>query len=150
MPTTSSEANTPLNTAPITHREMMAVLGTIDELVLRMARVMHVAQDLQATLPELFAHVDTADCGNWVRNDDPKTPAEIEARYANLPDGHHDMWVVYIEHERGVYNTNKAADFQVKGCPGQQYWKRTSKRDTLNFYAEKYALREVQKWVQEL
>ncbi|KAF8135908.1 hypothetical protein K438DRAFT_1997112 [Mycena galopus ATCC 62051] len=144
MPTTSSEANAPLNTAPITHREMMAVLGAVDELVLRAARPpspssspihAQVSNGSLATLPKLFARVDVADRGDW---------------YANLPDGRRDMWVVYVGREPGVYDTNEAADFQVKGCPGQQYWKRTSKRNALNFYAEKYALREVQKWVQEL
>ncbi|KAF8143735.1 hypothetical protein K438DRAFT_1783436 [Mycena galopus ATCC 62051] len=149
MPTTSSEADAP-NTARVTHREMMAVLGAVDELVLRAARVTRVAQDLQATLPELFARVDAVDRGDWVRDDDPKTPAQVEAQYANLPDGRRDMWVVYVGREPGVYDTNEAADFHVKGCPGQQYRKRTSKREALNFYAEKYALREVQKWVQEL
>ncbi|KAF8191902.1 hypothetical protein K438DRAFT_1762485 [Mycena galopus ATCC 62051] len=150
MPTTSSEANAPPNSAPLTYREMMAALGAVDELVLHSARLARVAQELQHTLPQLFARVDAADHGNWVRDDDPKTPAQVEAEYAHLPDGRRDMWVVYVGREPGVYDTNEAADFQVKHCPGQQYRKRKSKRDMLDFYAEKYALHEVQKWVEEL
>ncbi|KAF7364445.1 hypothetical protein MSAN_01105600 [Mycena sanguinolenta] len=165
---------TAANTAPNARSELMAVLATVDDLVARTARLSTIAVELQKdivtragklsaaavelqqTIPSLFERLeeeirdelqpDVPSRPAWVE-EDAKTPAQVTADHANLSDGSCVLWVVYVGREPGIYTTSESADAQIKGCPHQQYRCKHSKREALDFYAERYAAGAVHKMV---
>jgi hypothetical protein len=44
--------------------------------------------------------------------------------------------------------SSEAADTQIKGCPGQQYRRKTGKREAIDYYRAKWEANEVAKWVE--
>ncbi|KAJ6448771.1 hypothetical protein C8R45DRAFT_1115083 [Mycena sanguinolenta] len=129
--------------------ELQQKVAVVDELVVCAARLSTIAVDLQEKIPVLCVSLrePEAAASIWVP-DVPKTPAQVAALHANLSEGSRHLWVVYVGREPGVYTTIEAADQQIKGCPNQQYRRKTSKQEALQFYAEKYAAGAVKKYVE--
>ncbi|KAJ7769738.1 hypothetical protein B0H14DRAFT_2632702 [Mycena olivaceomarginata] len=131
------------------HEELMAVLATVNDLVVRSVQLTRVAQRLQKSVPELIArlHEQEAADHTWVRVV-AKTPAEVEAEHAAAPPGSRAWWVVFIGREPGLYTTIEEADKQIKGCPNQQYRRKHDKKEALMAYAQRWQDGGVEKWVE--
>ncbi|KAJ7210211.1 hypothetical protein B0H12DRAFT_1237544 [Mycena haematopus] len=149
MTTFTTAAHTAANTAANIRNEAMAVLATVDELVIRANRLSTLAVNIQQRIPALLQRLteEEASDDTWVRAT-PRTPTQVAADLANLADGTRALWVVYVGREPGIYTTVESADFQIKGCPGQQYRRKTSKQEAVQFYSDKWRAGEVEKWVQ--
>ncbi|KAJ7355183.1 hypothetical protein DFH08DRAFT_954686 [Mycena albidolilacea] len=156
--------HTPLATNTISSRaELMAAIATVDELVVRAVRltrtaqilkntaedVARTAQDLQVRLPVLLDHQNEREAEDhiWVRAT-AKSPTQVAADHANASEGQRPWYVVYVGREPGLYDTVEQADTQIKGCPGQQYRRKASKREAIDFYRAKFEANEVEKWVE--
>ncbi|KAJ7841504.1 hypothetical protein B0H14DRAFT_2586895 [Mycena olivaceomarginata] len=111
-----------LATSTISSREeLMGAIATVDELVVRAVHLTRTAQVLTRTAEDVARTAqDLQDI--WVRAT-AKSPTEVAINHANATEGQR----VYEE-----------ADTQIKGCPGQQYRCKTSKREA----------NEVEKWVE--
>ncbi|KAF8214424.1 hypothetical protein K438DRAFT_1749545 [Mycena galopus ATCC 62051] len=137
----------------------MAVMATVDELVVCTLRIQRTALDLQVKLPQILdcvAQEEAADSqaadsqaadNTWVRAV-AKTPAQVTALNDGVPDGSRHCWVVYVGREPGLYHTIEEADHQIKGCPGQQYRRKGSKTEALASYAQWFQEGKVEKWVE--
>ncbi|KAF7349659.1 hypothetical protein MSAN_01692400 [Mycena sanguinolenta] len=159
--TMTTFSTTAANATTTDRAEVMAVLATVDDLVARTTRLSRVATQLQQSLPPLLQRLsDAAEAAEaaaaetpqetspaWVR-DTPKTPAQVATEHADLADGSRILWVVYVGREPGVYTTVESADMQIKGCLNQQYRRKSSKQEALQFYTEKFDAGLVQKWVE--
>ncbi|KAJ7753025.1 hypothetical protein B0H14DRAFT_2635666 [Mycena olivaceomarginata] len=145
-------------TAPTTalnaRAELMAVMATVDELVIRTLRIQRTAQDLQgfsllAQLPRILDRLaqEKAADHTWVRAV-AKSPAQVTGLNAGIPEGSRHCWVMYIGREPRIYFTVEEADLQIKGCPGQQYRCKGSKSEALASYAHWFQQEKVEKWVE--
>ncbi|KAJ7789962.1 hypothetical protein B0H14DRAFT_2626574 [Mycena olivaceomarginata] len=140
---------TATTTALSAHAELMAVMATVDELVVRTMRIQRTAQDLQAQIPRIMnrlAEEEAAD-NTWVRAV-AKSPAQVAALNAGTPDGSRHCWVVYVGREPGIYFTVEEANLQIKGCPGQEYRRKGSKSEALASYTQWFQQEKVEKWVE--
>ncbi|KAJ7896407.1 hypothetical protein B0H14DRAFT_3425775 [Mycena olivaceomarginata] len=147
------------NTAAAAHDELMAVLATVDQLVVRSMRTTAAAQELQLKLPALVARIEQIEAAQppadaqeesqvtWVPGV-PKTPAHVTAEHAAAPSGSRSWYVVYVGREPGLYTTVEEADFQIKGVPGQQYRRCANKAEALALYTAKHIAGEVDKLVE--
>ncbi|KAJ7888671.1 hypothetical protein B0H14DRAFT_2562244 [Mycena olivaceomarginata] len=137
------------NTAAPSPRELMAVLATVDELVLRAADFQRTAQELQKKLPAMVQSLTEQQAADntWVRAV-AKTPNQVALEHISAPAGSRAWWVVYVGREPGLYSTIEAADAQIKGCPNQQYRRKADKTEALNFYIHKHNEGVVEKWVE--
>ncbi|KAJ7818076.1 hypothetical protein B0H14DRAFT_3474135 [Mycena olivaceomarginata] len=141
--------------------ELMAAITTVDELVVRAVRltrtaqvltrtaedVVRTAQDLQVMrLPILLDRQNECEAEDhiWVRAT-AKSPHQVGLDHANASDGQRVWYIVYVGREPGLYDTVTP---RSKGCPGQQYRRKTSKREALDFYRAKFEANEVAKWVE--
>ncbi|KAJ7791910.1 hypothetical protein B0H14DRAFT_2624562 [Mycena olivaceomarginata] len=143
--------------------ELMAAIATVDELAIRAIRLTRTAQvitrtaedvartvqDLQVCIPILLDRQNEREAadGIWVRAT-AKFPTQVAADHANASDGQRVWYVVYVGREPGLYDTVEAADAQIKGCPGQQYRRKTGKREAIDYYRAKWEANEVAKWVE--
>ncbi|KAJ7788504.1 hypothetical protein B0H14DRAFT_2628248 [Mycena olivaceomarginata] len=144
-------------TAPATalsaRAKLMAVLATVDELVVRTLRIQRTALDLQilfpARLPRILGRLAEEEAADncWVRAV-AKSPAQVAALNAGVPDGSRHCWVVFVGREPGIYYTIKEADHQIKGCPGQEYRSKKSKSEVLASYTHWFQEGKVEKWVE--
>ncbi|KAJ7796229.1 hypothetical protein B0H14DRAFT_2620145 [Mycena olivaceomarginata] len=131
--------------------ELMAVMATVDELVVCTLRIQRTALDLQVFVPSSTSTDPRSPrprgCGPTVRAV-AKSPAQVTALNAGVPDGSRHCWVVYVGREPGIYYTIEEADHQIKGCPGQQYRRKGSKSEALASYAHWFQEEKVEKWVE--
>ncbi|KAJ7259466.1 hypothetical protein C8J57DRAFT_1515534 [Mycena rebaudengoi] len=68
-----------------------------------------------------------------------------------IPESGNIWYVVIIGRQPGLYRTPAEANLQTHGVPGQFSQKKTSRREALAFYRERYGLpppHGVQKWVE--
>ncbi|KAJ7720153.1 hypothetical protein B0H14DRAFT_3521025 [Mycena olivaceomarginata] len=116
------------NTAAPTPRELMAVLATVDELVIRAADFQRTAQELQKKLPPMVQSLTEQQAADntWVCAV-AKTPTAVATEHSSAPSGSRPWWVVFVGREPGLYSTIEAADAQIKGCPNQQYRRKADK-----------------------
>ncbi|KAF8178865.1 hypothetical protein K438DRAFT_1769318 [Mycena galopus ATCC 62051] len=152
--TPASQAATPAPAPPGNPR--MAVVAAVEELLTRTLllsdtahELTRLAQDLQQIVPTLVEQLNeaTAQDNVWVRVTNVKTPAQVEAQHASAPNDC-AWYVVWVGREPGIYITSEEADAQIKGCPGQQYRKRQSKREALALYRDKFCDGQVSKWAE--
>ncbi|KAJ7463444.1 hypothetical protein B0H11DRAFT_2240919 [Mycena galericulata] len=78
-----------------------------------------------------------------------RTPTALEAAF---PEGSGEVWyVIIIGREPGMYRTAAEADSLCNGIPNQLKAKKTSRREALAWYHERYNQADgngVQKWVE--
>ncbi|KAJ7303437.1 hypothetical protein DFH08DRAFT_825894 [Mycena albidolilacea] len=140
-------------TAPATalsaRAELMVVLATVDELVVRTLRIQCTALDLQTRLPRILGRLAEEEAADncWVRAV-AKSPVQVAALNAGVPDGSRHCWVVFVGREPGIYYTIEEADHQIKGCPGQEYRSKKSKSEALASYTHWFQEGKVEKWVE--
>ncbi|KAJ7657373.1 hypothetical protein DFH06DRAFT_1328185 [Mycena polygramma] len=136
-------------TAPSAHEELRAVIATVTELLGQAHALTTVVQELYDRLPVLvdLFNEEAADDNVFVRAP-AKTPAQVAAEHTNEPDGSRPWWVVFVGREPGLYTTIESANAQIKGCPGQEYRRKTSKGEALAFYELKHDQKRVEKWVE--
>ncbi|KAJ6603521.1 hypothetical protein DFH09DRAFT_1270320 [Mycena vulgaris] len=134
------------STAPTAHQELEAILATIGRLIKVSSSVARTLKEVNERLPVLIDRLAplASDDNVWVRAV-AKTPVQVESEHHNQPTGSRPWWVVYIGREPGLYLTSEEADVQVKGCPNQQYRKKTSKEEALLFYSSLYTAGKVEK-----
>ncbi|KAF8127739.1 hypothetical protein K438DRAFT_2000648 [Mycena galopus ATCC 62051] len=151
-PTTAAPAAVAAPPLPRT----MAVVAAVEELLTRtlgLSQTAHeltrIAQDLQQIVPSLVDQLNelSAQDNVWVKVNDAKTPAQVEAEHASAPNDC-AWYVVWVGREPGLYISVDEADAQIKGCPGQQYRKRQSKREALAVYRDKFCEGQVSKWAE--
>ncbi|KAJ6487389.1 hypothetical protein C8R47DRAFT_1216166 [Mycena vitilis] len=136
-------------TAPSAHEELRAVIAAVTELLDKAHELTTSAQALYDRLPGLIDLIneEAAEDNIFVRAS-AKTLAQVTAEHLNEPDGSRPWWVVYVGREPGLYTTIEAANRQIKGCPGQEYRKKSSKVEALAFYALMHEDNAVEKWVE--
>ncbi|KAJ7902927.1 hypothetical protein B0H13DRAFT_2335448 [Mycena leptocephala] len=131
-------------------REVLGeAIATVEKLLDCADSLTRLAESLQDQLPLLLNSLNeeaTAD-NVWVRVV-AKTPEQVEAEHEAVPHGSRPWWVVYIGRDPGLYTTIEQADRQIKGCPNQQYRRKSSKFEALSYYRLMYENNEVQKWVE--
>ncbi|KAJ7740986.1 hypothetical protein B0H14DRAFT_2637928 [Mycena olivaceomarginata] len=133
-------------------RELMVVLANVDHLVVRARKLTRAAEQIQKALPAILDRLneEEAEDNIWVRAV-AKTPAQVAADHANVPDGTQQWWIVYVGREPGIYSTLEEALAQTNKCPNQQWRSRKGgKREALDFYRARYEANEVVKWVELL
>ncbi|KAJ6515213.1 hypothetical protein C8R45DRAFT_919293 [Mycena sanguinolenta] len=143
---------TAASTAVADRAEIMAVLATVDEESPRHRSPSRPAGgrggDPSPYAPSppfpLSPLTDASLSGTWTAGT-PRTPAQVAAEHANVAEGSRSLWVVFVRREPGVYTTIESADLQIKGVPNQQYRRKSSKSEALQFYREKYDAGQVQK-----
>ncbi|KAJ7653999.1 hypothetical protein DFH06DRAFT_1133578 [Mycena polygramma] len=136
-------------TAPSAHEELRAVIATVTDLLDKAHALTTCAQDLYDRLPGLvdLINEEAADDNVFVRAP-AKSPAEVEAEHATESEGSRPWWVVFVGREPGLYTTIEAANLQIKGCPGQEYRRKSSKEEALAFYTLMDSKKLVEKWVE--
>ncbi|KAJ6462363.1 hypothetical protein C8R47DRAFT_1240003 [Mycena vitilis] len=136
-------------TAPSAHEELRAVIATITDLLNQAHTLTTVVQELHDRLPALIDLIneEAADDNVFVRVP-AKTPAQVAAEHANEAEGSRPWWVVFVGREPGLYTTIESANSQIKGCPGQEYRRKTSKGEALAFYTLMDEQKKVEKWVE--
>ncbi|KAJ7301759.1 hypothetical protein DFH08DRAFT_978443 [Mycena albidolilacea] len=137
-------------------RELMVVLANVDHLVVRAQKLTRAAEQIPAVqilkaLPAILNHLneEEAEGSRYLVRAVAKTPAQVAAEHANVPDGTQQWWIVYVGREPGIYSTLEMATAQTEKCPNQQWrsWK-GGKREALDFYHAWYDANEVVKWVE--
>ncbi|KAJ7790384.1 hypothetical protein B0H14DRAFT_3501670 [Mycena olivaceomarginata] len=114
-------------TALSTRAELMAVMATVDELI-----VCTCPFSAPPSISRFNFHGSSIALPKRMRL---TTPAQVTALNAGIPDSSRHCWVVYIGREPSIYYTmcvprplspsllnpfwpSKEADHQIKGCPG--------------------------------
>ncbi|KAJ7906817.1 hypothetical protein B0H13DRAFT_2333065 [Mycena leptocephala] len=117
-------------------KQLVAAITTVEKL-------------LDYQLPPLMDNLNEEVAANhvWVRVV-AKTPQQVEAEHEAVPHGSRPWWVVFIGREPGLYTTIEQADLQIKGCPNQQYRRKSSKFEALSFYRLMHDNNKVEKWVE--
>ncbi|KAJ7694391.1 hypothetical protein B0H17DRAFT_1132024 [Mycena rosella] len=75
----------------------------------------------------------------------PKTPPEMADMFPPGVGDFQSWYVVIVGREPGLYGSAVEADAQVNGIPGQFRQKKTSRREALDFYWERYIAGAVDK-----
>ncbi|KAJ7453518.1 hypothetical protein FB451DRAFT_1373822 [Mycena latifolia] len=130
-------------TTPSPHLELEALLATIAKLTQRSLNVSRALKEAHEKIPGLIdqvLHYREANDNVWVR--------AVAMTPEQATDGARPWWVVYIGREPGLYTTVDEATVQVKGCPNQEFRKKTSKGEALHFYESLYLGGKVEKWVE--
>ncbi|KAJ7858240.1 hypothetical protein B0H14DRAFT_3447367 [Mycena olivaceomarginata] len=130
--------------------ELMVVLANVDHLVvLRPEAHPHRGADPEhSTRSSIVLNEEEAEDNIWVQAV-AKTPAQVAAEHANVPDGTQQWWIVYVGQEPGIYSTLEMATAQTNKCPNQQWRSRKGgKHEALDFYRARYDANEVVKWVE--
>ncbi|KAJ6466507.1 hypothetical protein DFH09DRAFT_1097861 [Mycena vulgaris] len=135
--------------APTARDELKAALATVSKLLTRAHSVVRTAEELNDKLPAILARLNVEEAADnvFVRAV-AKTPQQVAAKHANEPEGSRPWWVVFVGREPGLYTTVEEANLQIKGCPGQEYRRKTSKPEALAFYELMYSTGKVEKWVE--
>ncbi|KAK7005560.1 hypothetical protein R3P38DRAFT_2794723 [Favolaschia claudopus] len=128
------------------------VSAALDEVLVNSSKVQRNAVEIQQRVLAVHDRLekeqaiaqDRSSSPLW-RNETAATPSEVAKIHKKVADGSRTWWVVYVGREPGLYTTS---DAQIKGCPNQQYRRKASKKEALNFYKEKYEAGEVEKWVE--
>ncbi|KAJ7886285.1 hypothetical protein B0H13DRAFT_1889304 [Mycena leptocephala] len=135
---------------PNARQELRALIATVDKLFSRSLATAHTAEAIKAKLSDITDSLDEEAPPPdpvFVR-DVAKTPGQVEAENAHIPNGTRPWWVVFVGREPGIYSTVEAADLQIKGCPGQEYRRKGSKAEALSYYRMQYDGNLVKKWVE--
>ncbi|KAJ6632047.1 hypothetical protein B0H10DRAFT_2206459 [Mycena sp. CBHHK59/15] len=147
--TTFTVALVPLNLPAAV--ELRAAIAAVEKLLNCADSLTRTAEELQDKLSLVLNRLnEEAAADNVFVRAVPKTPAQVTAEHEEVPDGSRTWWVVYIGREPGLYTTIEQADVQIKGCPNQQYRRKTSKIEALAFYEHMYKNNQVEKWVEFL
>ncbi|KAJ6515215.1 hypothetical protein C8R45DRAFT_1086429 [Mycena sanguinolenta] len=140
---------TAASTAVADRAEIMAVLATRTSSFLALPSFLLICHRSERVpvivrLLDLPAAEEETPARTWTAGT-PRTPAQVAAEHANVAEGSRSLWVVFVRREPGVYTTIESADLQIKGVPNQQYRRKSSKSEALQFYREKYDAGQVQK-----
>ncbi|KAJ6554109.1 hypothetical protein B0H10DRAFT_1967952 [Mycena sp. CBHHK59/15] len=147
MAQNSSTATTALSP----EEELQALIANVAQLAKQSVALTKMCRDLQEELPGIIARIARPRPSTdaiFVRGV-PKAPVQVELETRSAQDGNSIAWyVVWIGREPGLYASIEDADVQVKGCPNQQYRRKTGKREALQFYAQLYEGGKVEKWTE--